>query len=128
MALFGKKKTEEGKKKEAGSKEKTKATKVVAVVPAIASMSNAEVIIRPRITEKSGLLSQANKYTFEVTKNANKVTVARAVASLYKVTPMKVSMINLPAKNVFVRGKRGVVAGIRKAVVTLKKGDKIDFV
>lgn len=92
------------------------------------SSSAASVIIRPHVTEKSGLLSQGGIYTFQVAKSANADSIAKAVVALYKVTPVRVAMINLPSKRVFVRGKRGVVSGIRKALVTLKKGDKIDFV
>ncbi len=88
----------------------------------------AAVILRPRITEKSGVLSQGGVYTFEVTKTANKMTIAKAVAALYKVTPVKVTVINTPMRNVFIKGRRGTVAGVRKALVTVKKGDKIDFV
>jgi ribosomal protein L23 len=50
------------------------------------------------------------------------------VKELYKVTPVKVNIINLPAKIVFTRGKSGRKAGVKKAVVYLKKGDKIEFV
>ncbi|MDE2041360.1 MAG: 50S ribosomal protein L23, partial [Patescibacteria group bacterium] len=88
----------------------------------------ASVIIRPRVTEKSGILSQANVYTFEIARHANKSSVAKAVAALYKVKPIKVAVINTPTRHVFVKGKRGAVAGIRKALVTVKQGDKIDFV
>ncbi len=86
------------------------------------------VIIRPHVTEKSGVLSQNGKYTFVIATGANKQTVARSVKNLYKVTPVKVSIVNLPSRNVFVRGRRGVTSGIRKAVVTLKKGETINFV
>lgn len=89
---------------------------------------SAGVIIRPHITEKSGVLSQSGVYTFEVSKNATKATIAKAAKILYKVNPVKVSIINLPAKNVFVKGRIGVVSGTRKALITVKKGEKIDFV
>lgn len=85
-------------------------------------------IIHPHITEKSGLLSQNGVYTFKVSSDSNKNTVAQAVSKLYKVNPVKVAIVNLPSKNVIVKGRRGVVSGTRKAMVTLKKGDKIDFV
>ncbi len=133
MALFGKKKTEstEVVAKPVKAKASTKtATKAVAA-PAVATPSisgSASTIVRPRVTEKSGLLSQSGVYTFEVTTRANKDTIAAAVKELYKVTPVKVAIVNTPSKNVFVRGRRGVVSGIRKALVTLKKGEKIDFV
>ncbi|MES2215680.1 MAG: 50S ribosomal protein L23 [Patescibacteria group bacterium] len=139
MALFGLKKDTE--KKEASKSVAVKAKRAPAkkkeaakpaVVKTFVSNSSStvgnDVILRPRITEKSGVLSQIGVYTFEVTKSANKSMISRAVASLYKVTPIKIAIVNLPAKNVLVRGRRGVVAGTRKALVTLKKGDKIDFV
>lgn len=88
----------------------------------------ASVIIRPRITEKSGVLSQSGVYTFEIAKNANKNMVKKAISTLYKVVPVSIAIINTPIRNVFVKGRKGKVAGIKKAVVTVKKGDKIDFV
>jgi large subunit ribosomal protein L23 len=97
-------------------------------LPAGAFSIAAGAIIRPRVTEKSGILSQSGMYTFEVMRDANKQSIAKAVKALYKVTPIKVAVLNSPAKKVFLRGKSGHVPGFRKAVVTLKEGDKIDFV
>jgi len=102
-----------------------------AVTPSVlggSSSDAASVIIRPHVTEKSGLLSQSGVYTFQISKNATKSSVAKAMAALYNVTPVRVAMINLPSKRVFVRGKRGIVSGIRKAMITVKEGEKIDFV
>ncbi len=87
------------------------------------------IIKKPRITEKSGIQAEMmGVYTFEVTDKANKKNVAKAVKELYKVTPVKVNITNLPAKVIFSRGKTGRKSGIKKAVVYLKKGDKIEFV
>lgn len=91
--------------------------------------NHSNIILRPRITEKSGIMSEAaNVYTFEVAKNATKDTVASAIKTLYKVTAEKVRIINLPAKKVFVRGKNGSQSAVKKALVFLKKGDKIELV
>ncbi len=88
-----------------------------------------ETILRPRITEKSGMANEAlNVYTFEVAQNATKPSIAKAIKLLYKVTPLKIRTINLPRKSVFVRGKSGKQSAIKKALVFLKKGDKIDLV
>ncbi len=90
---------------------------------------NEIVIKKPRITEKSGL--QAEKlgvYTFEVMPRANKKSVAKAVKEIYKVIPVKINIVNLPAKIIVSRGKKGRKAGVKKAIVYLKKGDKIEFV
>jgi len=131
MALFGLKKEKKDEKKAA----KPKAVKAVkaekpAVVSPTPSFQNLtpSAILRPHITEKAGVLSQAGVYTFVVEDNATKRTVADAIRAHYKVSPVKVGIVNLPSKSVFVRGKRGIVSGMKKAVVTLKKGDKIDFV
>lgn len=120
MALFGIKK----------EKKETKAVADRATGPAqkASGRTSLDVIVRPRITEKSGILSQGGVYTFEVAKSANKESVNRAISALYKVNPVKIAMINTPTKHVFVKGRKGTVSGIKKAVVTLKKGDKIDFV
>lgn len=120
MAIFGskKKKTEETKQ----------VAKAAAPVAVGSSSHSAAVILRPRVTEKSGILSQTGVYTFEVAKNSNKDSIAKAVKALYKVSPIRVAITNLPAKNVFVKGRKGMVSGVKKALVTLKKGDKIDFV
>ncbi len=87
-----------------------------------------DVIIRPRVTEKSGIMSQDNNvYAFEVSKNSTKDTISKAIKTLYKVTPTKVRVINLPAKKVLVRGRKGTQSAVKKALVFLKKGDKIEI-
>jgi len=85
-------------------------------------------ILKPHITEKAGVLSDKNVYTFQISKTATKKDVAAAIKELYKVTPVKVSVATKPAQKVFSRGKAGVKSGIKKAYVYLKKGDKIEFV
>ncbi|MFA6432605.1 MAG: 50S ribosomal protein L23 [Candidatus Paceibacterota bacterium] len=89
--------------------------------------SESEAVLRPHITEKSGLLSAKGVYTFQVSKGASKQSVAKAIKALYKITPVKIAMINLPARTIVVKGRRGTVSGVRKALVTVKSGDKIDF-
>jgi len=51
-----------------------------------------------------------------------------AVAEVYKVTPVRVSVTSVPSKKVFVRGKKGVKSGGKKAYVYLAKKDKIEIV
>ena len=87
-----------------------------------------DIIIRPRITEKSGIMSETlNLYTFEVAKDSTKQSIAKAIKTAYKVTPLKNRTINLPRKKVFVRGRNGSQPAVKKALVYLKKGDKIEF-
>ncbi len=116
-------------KQSANKPEKVAVSKVVA--PKLQSeldSSLASVIIRPRVTEKSGVLSQGGVYTFEISKDANKRMVKKAVSTMYKVSPIKIAIVNTTARKIFVRGRKGTVAGIKKAIVTVKSGEKIDFV
>lgn len=84
-----------------------------------------KVILAPRITEKASMQSTANAYTFVVAKNATKHTVAAEIKKEYKVTPLAINITNMPTRNTFIRGKLGTQAGIKKAIVFLKKGDTI---
>ncbi len=84
-----------------------------------------KVILAPRVTEKASLQSSANAYTFIVAKDATKHTVLSEIKKEYKVTPRAINITNMPRKNTFIRGKWGTQAGIKKAIVFLKKGDTI---
>ena len=131
MAIFGKNKTE--KKAPAKTVKATKSTKAQAktvAVPAVKAAvgAPASVLIAPHVTEKAGLANEkGNMYTFKVTTNATKHTITHEVKTKYKVTPTKVNIVILPGRQVFVRGKKGMQSGFKKAYVFLKKGDKIDF-
>lgn len=85
----------------------------------------AKLIIAPRITEKASMQSSSNAYTFVVTKNATKLALFAEIKKEYKVTPKAINITNMPRINTFIRGKHGTQAGIKKAIVFLKKGDTI---
>jgi large subunit ribosomal protein L23 len=89
------------------------------------------VLKSPHVTERSSALSFNEEhpvYTFVVANEANKATVRVAIEKLYSVKPVRVNIVNIPPRQVFIRGKRGQKPGFKKAMVFLKKGDKIDFV
>lgn len=88
----------------------------------------AEFIIQPHITEESNLLAGKNIYTFKVRQPANKNIIRKAVKELFGFLPVKIRIINAKPKKRFVRGKKGVRPGFKKALVYLKEGDKIEFV
>lgn len=88
----------------------------------------AHTLIRPRITEKATLKAESGVYVFEISKESNKGDVSRAIKEIYKVTPIKVSVVNISPKNVFIRGKKGMKSGYKKAYVYLKKGDTIEVI
>jgi large subunit ribosomal protein L23 len=85
-------------------------------------------IIKPRVTEKAGLLAEKGVYTFDVAMRSNAQQIAQEVRKVYKVTPVKVSVAAVPSKAMFVRGRKGSTVAGKKAYVYLKKGDKIEFI
>ena len=85
----------------------------------------AKLIIAPHVTEKASTQSSSNAYTFVVAKDATKHTILAEFKKEYKVTPKAINITNMPRKNTFIRGKFGTQAGIKKAIVFLKKGDTI---
>lgn len=86
--------------------------------------------LKPRISEKGYALSEAlNTYTFDVPKSANKLTVAKSVEEQYSVKVTGVRLANVQGKSIrIIRRNRAQYAkrsDIRKAYVTLAKGDKL---
>ncbi len=85
------------------------------------------ILLSPRITEKSALASEHGAYTFNVAPHATKAEIKKAVKAQYSVMPIKVSVTQITDKVVMRRGVLGTKSGGKKAVVYLKKGDKIAF-
>lgn len=91
-----------------------------------------DVLQRPIVTEKLTASGEKfNRYGFIVDKKANKIQIKKAVEDMYRVTVEKVATINSMGKNKSRFTKAGAISGrkpnIKKAYVTLKKGDKINF-
>lgn len=89
-------------------------------------------IIKPIVTEKqTALTDKFNKYGFRVDKSANKLEIKKAIEEMYNVTVVGVNTSILPGKNKTRYTKGGIINGstsnYKKAIVTLKEGDKIDF-
>ena len=84
-------------------------------------------ILSPVVTEKTTNLSEQNKITFRVNKNANKKNVKSNIEKIFKVNVTKVNIINKKTRLKITRGKKVRVKGFKKAIVTLKKGQNIDL-
>lgn len=94
-------------------------------------VDTAMTLVRPHVTEKATDLSMRGVYVFDVHQSANKMRVRQAVEKLYKVKPVKIAMVN--GKPKFMKNPRTgrlqvKQQGSKKALVYLKKGDKIEFV
>ena len=87
-----------------------------------------EVIEAPLISEKGTLLTEsANQVLFKVRPDANKIEVKRAVETLFKVKVEQVRMARYLGKVRRIGRSMGRRPDWKKAYVTLKEGDKIDF-
>ena len=85
-----------------------------------------DILKKPVITEKSNDLLGENKYTFQVDLNANKIEIRQAVEKLFKVKVEKVNTMRVKGKIKRVRRVPGRTPEIKKAIVTLKEGDRIE--
>lgn len=86
-----------------------------------------EVLRRPLITEKSTTLQVEGKYAFEVDRAATKLQIKQAVEKAFNVEVTAVNVISMPGKKRRL-GRRELQAHPwKKAVVTLKPGDSIEF-
>lgn len=92
-------------------------------------MNYSEVLIQPILSEKTTMQSELKKpkYAFWVNTYANKAQVSQAIYQYFGVRPMKVNMQNQYGKWKRVRRDYGLTPQRKKAVVTLKHGDKIDM-
>jgi len=84
-----------------------------------------DIIKRPIITEKTYLLMEANKYTFEVDRKSNKLEVKLAVEEIFDVEVEKVNIINSKPKKRRVGRYTGLTRNRKKAIVKLVDGNKI---
>jgi large subunit ribosomal protein L23 len=87
-----------------------------------------DIVLKPLLTEKMEFLKDdSGKYAFVIHKDANKIEVKNAIEAVYNVTVTKVAVMNMRAK----KRRMGWVSGKRsswkKAIVTLKEGDSIEY-
>ena len=84
-------------------------------------------ILSPLLTEKSTNLSEQNKIVFKVPQKANKKNLKKNIEKIFKVNVTKINIINKKAKIKLTRGRKVKVAGFKKAIITIKKGQNIDL-
>jgi large subunit ribosomal protein L23 len=87
-----------------------------------------KVIRRPMVTEKSTRQKEESRqYVFEVHRDANKIEIQSAVERLFKVKVLQVRTSNVLGKVKRLGRRYGKRPDWKKAIVTLKEGDRIDF-
>jgi large subunit ribosomal protein L23 len=85
-----------------------------------------DVIVSPVITEKATMASEQNKVVFKVRKDATKPQIKAAVERLFDVKVDSVNTLVRKGKTKVFRGTRGTQSDVKKAVVTLAEGHRID--
>lgn len=127
------KKEEEGKKKEA-TVEKVKPTSAGKVKTGkenlekkIGLSHNYRILDIPHITEKAGDLAEAGQYIFRVFPKANKVQIKKAVENDFGVNVVSVKIVNVKRKKKRLGRIEGMKPGYKKAIVKIKKGQKIEL-
>jgi large subunit ribosomal protein L23 len=90
------------------------------------------IIIKPLVTEKmTAITEKQHQYGFVVRPEANKLEIKKEVETLYNVTVVCVNTMRYMGKNKSRYTKAGLIKGrtnaFKKAIVTLKEGDTIDF-
>ena len=90
------------------------------------------IIVKPLVTEKmTAITEKLNRFGFIVRPGANKLEIKKEVEALYNVTVVSVNTRNYSGKNKSRYTRSGIINGrtnaYKKAIVTLKEGDTIDF-
>ena len=85
-----------------------------------------DTIVSPVITEKATIASENNQFVFKVRRNATKPQIKAAIESLFDVKVTAVNTLLRKGKNKVFRGVRGQQQDVKKAIVTLADGHRID--
>lgn len=89
---------------------------------------NVKILRAPHLTEKSVIRKdESNQVTFLVERGANKIEIKRAIQDLFKVTVLRVNTVNMRGKKKRLGRYIGKRPDWKKAVVTLKDGDRIEY-
>ena len=113
--------------KKPAKKAEASEVKINAASPSKGSSLSASLLRMPHVSEKAARLADAGTYVFRVPMSAEKIAVRKAVESLYNVKVASVRIVSLPGKPIR-RGKRvSFRADLKKALVTLAKGQKLDL-
>lgn len=86
------------------------------------------ILKKPLLTEKSNFIKEAlNQIVFEVDRKANKIEIKEAIEKLFKVNVIKVHTVNMRGKRKRLGRSQGKKPNWKKAIVTLKEGEQVDF-
>ncbi|MDD4082695.1 MAG: 50S ribosomal protein L23 [Sphaerochaetaceae bacterium] len=133
MALldFLKNKNEETTAEKATPKTDKKVTKASVAKTVSAKIVNEkfsyDAVKQPHISEKATYLAEKNKYTFDVSPRYNKNEIKKSIEGIYNVNVLGINFIKIPAKKRRLGKTQGYRKAYKKAIVTIKEGQKIEI-
>ena len=86
-----------------------------------------DIILSPIVTEKTNNQLNSNKYSFNVASSASKEDIKKSIETIFGVNVEKINIVNTEGKTKRFKGTIGKRSSVKKAVVTLKKGQEINF-
>jgi large subunit ribosomal protein L23 len=92
----------------------------------MSTLSAYDVILSPVITEKATSASEVNQVVFKVRRDATKPEIKKAIEALFKVKVLSVNTLTRKGKTKRFRGIKGRQQDVKKAIVRLAEGDRID--
>ena len=92
----------------------------------MSALSAYDVILAPVITEKSSMASESNQVVFKVRRDATKPEIKAAIEKLFGVKVLAVNTLTRKGKTKSFKGIKGRQQDVKKAIVKLAEGDKID--
>lgn len=86
-----------------------------------------DIIIKPIVSEKTYDLIEHNRYTFKVHLDAEKIEIRKAIEEMFGVKVLRVNTMNMKGKPKRLGRFEGRRSNWKKAIVTLRDGDRIEF-
>lgn len=118
ISVPAEKKTEKAEKAEAKPAAKNKNVKGFSY----------EAVKQPHISEKASYLAERNQYIFQVSPNYNKQEIKKSIEGIYGVDVLSVNIVKTPAKKRRIGRQEGFRKCMKKAVVKIKEGQKIEII
>ena len=85
------------------------------------------IIRNPVVTEKTTKIAENNQFVFKVSLESSKVTIKKAIEQIFKVKVKTINTIKIKGKRKIFKGTKGKRTDYKKAIVTLKEGETIDY-
>ncbi len=86
-----------------------------------------EIIKQPVVTEKTTKISENNQFVFKVQNTSSKLDIKKAVEKIFKVKVKSINTIKIKGKTKVFKGTKGKRNDYKKAIITLKSGETLDY-